>query len=113
MLKKVLSVALVGLLGGAFIFGCGKRDGNNLPESKEMAAANIRKVKLDIEGMTCTGCEYSVETALTKIAGVTNAEANYEGKSVEVAFDPEVAAVAQLVEAVNKTGFKAKAEELN
>ncbi len=113
MLKKVLSVALVGLLGGALIFGCGKDDGKDLPESKEMAAANIQKVKLDIEGMTCTGCEYSVETALTKIAGVTNAEADYEGKSAEVAFDPEVAAVAQLVEAVNKTGFKAKAEELN
>lgn len=31
MLKKVLSVALVGLLGGALIFGCGKPDGNNLP----------------------------------------------------------------------------------
>ena len=113
MLKKVLSVALVGLLGSALIFGCGKGERKNLPESKEMAAANIQKVKLDIEGMTCTGCEYSVETALTKIAGVTNAEADYEGKSAEVEFDPGVATVAQLVEAVNKTGFTAKASEIN
>lgn len=113
MLKKVLSVAFVGLLGGALIFGCGKGDRKNQPESQKMAAANVRMVKLDIEGMTCTGCEYGVKTALEKIDGVTKAEADFEAKSAEVEFDPEVATVAQMVEAVNQTGFTAKAPETN
>lgn len=44
---------------------------------------------------------------------VTKAEASFASKSAEVEFDPELATVAQLVEAVNKTGFKAQAPKPN
>ena len=113
MFKTVVSIALVSFLGAALIFGCGKTNDQNLPESKEAVVANAKMVKLDIEGMTCTGCEYGVKTALEKIEGVTKAKADFEAKSAEVEFDPEVATVAQMVEAVKQTGFTAKTPEMN
>ena len=63
--------------------------------------------------MTCSGCEFGVETALKKVDGVKQAEASFDKKSAEVEFDPSVAKVDQLVEAVNQAGFKAKTTNLN
>ena len=57
--------------------------------------------------------EFGVETALKKVAGVKQAEASFDEKSAEVEFDSSVANVDQLVEAVNKVGFKAKTTNLN
>jgi copper chaperone CopZ len=107
-------MGVVALLGAALVFGCGKYNENTpIPETKEVATASIQKVKLDVQGMVCTGCEIGVETALKKLAGVTGADADFASKSAEVEFDPQQVTVDKLVEAVNKTGFTAKAPQLN
>ncbi len=110
MFKKVVSIGLVFFLGAVLLFCCGKNNSNETPKA---TTVNIQKVKLDVQGMTCTGCEYGVETALKKIAGVTKAEADFVSGSAEVEFDPQQVTVDKLVEAVNKTGFTAKAPQLN
>lgn len=110
MFKTVVSLGLVFLLGAALLFCCGK---NHSDETPKATTVNIQKVKLDVQGMTCTGCEYGVETALKKIAGVTKAEADFASKSAEVEFDPKVANVDQLVEAVNQSGYQAQGPKLN
>ena len=112
--KKFLTLGLVFLFGAALIFGCAKTNERAQTEKPaETVAANMQKVKLDIEGMTCSGCAFGVETALKKVAGVNQAEASFDEKSAEVKFDPTIAKVDQLVEAVNKAGFKAKAGNMN
>ncbi len=115
MLAKFLSVGIVAVLAATLFLSCGKyNEKGQANDSKEVATAmNVAKVTLDVQGMTCSGCEYSVKSALKEIAGVTKAEASFANKSAEVEFDPEVATVAQLVEAVNKTGFKAQAPKSN
>ncbi len=114
MNKKFLSLGLVVLLGTALIFGCAKTNEKTQTEKPgETVAINVQKVKLDIEGMTCSGCAFGVETALKKVAGVKQVEASFDEKSAEVEFDPTIAKVDQLVEAVSKAGFKAKAGNMN
>jgi len=110
MNKNFLSLGLVLLLGAALIFSCAK---TQTEKPGEAIAVNVQKVKLDIEGMTCSGCAFGVETALKKVDGVKLAEASFDEKFAEVEFDPSVAKFDQLVEAVNKAGFKAKATNLN
>ena len=114
MIKKFLSLGLVVLLGAALILGCVKtKEKTQTEKPGETVAINVQKVKLDIEGMTCSGCAFGVETALKKVDGVKQAGASFDEKSAEVEFDPAVAKVEQLVEAVSKAGFKAKAASLN
>lgn len=40
--------------------------------------------------MACTGCEETVESALTKVEGVRRVEANHGGGTVEVVVDEAV-----------------------
>ena len=63
--------------------------------------------------MTCSGCEYNVESALKKIDGVTKVKAAFARHAAEVEFDPETATVAQLVQAVNGLGYTAEEQKLN
>jgi copper chaperone CopZ len=114
MHAKLSGLGLVVLLGAALIFCCGKSNERAQTEKKaEAVAADVQKVKLGVEGMTCSGCAFGVETALKNVAGVKQAEVRFDEKSAEVEFDPTIAKVDQLVEAVSKAGFKAKAANLN
>ncbi len=67
------------------------------PQSYEMA----------IEGMTCASCVGRVEKALGKLDGVLSAEVNLATERAAVQVQAGVAGPADLVRAVEKTGFKA------
>lgn len=60
---------------------------------------------LTVEGMSCSGCEQSVETALTKVPGVRNATADADSGTVTVDGDADAAT---LREAVSAAGFEAR-----
>ncbi len=110
MLRKLLQISIVSLVGAVLFSGCGKyADNSHAEESKEVTSANIEKITLDVQGMTCSGCEHAVESALKKIDGVAKAKADFTHDMAEVQFDPDIISVEQLVDAVNGTGFSAKA----
>jgi len=43
-----------------------------------------------VTGMACTGCEQNVESALRNLSGVSSAEADHEGETVEVVVEDGV-----------------------
>lgn len=57
--------------------------------------------------MTCSGCAVSVRNALLETPGVASAEVDLESARAKVQYDSARVSLAQLVEVVNKTGFKA------
>ena len=70
---------------------------------------NIVKAKLEIEGMTCTSCEQSVDYALKSEKGVLSAESSYKTGIAYVQFDDTKVQPEQLKKAVeNKVGYKVK-----
>jgi mercuric reductase len=71
-----------------------------------------RKYRLQVEGMTCTGCEGHVETALNSI-GAKNVDVNF--RRGEAVFElPEHIDIEKAKEAVNKAHYKAgKAEAIH
>jgi len=46
---------------------------------------------LSVSGISCTGCEQTVEDALAELDGVTSVEADHEGDTVEVGVEDGVA----------------------
>lgn len=72
------------------------------------AQADIKAVKLDIEGMTCGSCAASVKSALGKLDGVRDVQISFEQKGGTVAFDAAKVNERSIVDAVNKSGFKAQ-----
>jgi len=61
---------------------------------------------IDVQGMSCDGCEETVKDALGDVPGVTDATADRETGSATVEGDAERAA---LVEAVEQAGYDASA----
>lgn len=60
---------------------------------------------LQVDGMTCDGCENNIAFALTGLSGVNVVKADHESKTVTVDYDPEVIDPAALGEAIEAMGY--------
>lgn len=84
------------------------------PQQQAAAAAQpaqLSTVELKVSGMTCSGCAVSVRNALLETPGVVSAEVNLESAHAKVQYDAARVSTVRLVDAVNKTGFKASLGE--
>ncbi|MFB6272339.1 MAG: heavy metal translocating P-type ATPase [Salinibacter sp.] len=61
--------------------------------------------------MSCASCARSVEQALEAVDGVTRSEVNFATERADVALDAEEAAVRDLVEAVEESGYAVRTTE--
>ena len=70
-------------------------------------AAQLSSIELKVSGMTCSGCAVSVRNALLEVPGVTSTSVDREAGRATVQYDSSKVSADQLLEAVNKTGYKA------
>ena len=50
----------------------------------------MKEIKLNVEGMTCGGCENRIKNALSEIEGVESVVASHETKEVTITLNAEV-----------------------
>ncbi len=82
---------------------------NNASKTIIVMENDIVEAILKVEGMTCTGCEHSVNYALTSSEGVIEASSSYETGTAFVKFDKSKISIAELAAAVeNETGYKVR-----
>ena len=75
--------------------------------------SNIIEAKLFIKGMTCTGCEESVNYTLRNQEGVLNAVSSYESGIANVKYDKSKVKPEQLAQAIeDEVGYKVKSYEI-
>ncbi|MBV6476319.1 MAG: Copper-exporting P-type ATPase [Rhodocyclaceae bacterium] len=77
----------------------------NAPESRSA-------VDLPIEGMTCAACAARIEKQLNKLPGVS-AAVNFASERARVEFDAAAVSPPQLVETIEKAGFKVPPQSLD
>lgn len=65
-----------------------------------------RTVTLQVEGMTCSGCERRVGIALRRGEGVSEATANHRTGEVRVRFDRTASGPDALVERIVTAGYE-------
>jgi copper chaperone CopZ len=107
-MKKLFFIALI----AAFIAGCaGKTTSTeNVADATATAVAN-KTVTVTIEGMTCTGCENTIQDAVTKIAGISTIKASHLDSTAVVSFDSTKTNVAAIGEAVTEAGYVFKGQK--
>lgn len=101
-------VAIVALLFITFPYYSGVYFASSTaaPSSSDSQPA---KVVLNIEGMTCTGCEQAINHALKSQPGVFKAESNYKTGLAVVEYDSVKVDLEQLKQAVEKqAGYTVK-----
>lgn len=75
--------------------------------------SRVETITMDIEGMTCAGCEVSVENAASGVEGVLETNASYDTGKATVKYDRSKATKETIVTAINKTGFTVKPQSNN
>ena len=74
---------------------------------EQSAITDSSKVVLNIEGMTCGGCESQINSVLNKTEGVISCNASYKDASVTIIYDKEVTDSEGLSKIISKkTRFK-------
>lgn len=78
---------------------------NNNKEISGASESNLKLVNMEIEGMTCTGCEEHVEYAASQLEGVFFTKASYEAGNAAITFDKSVSSLEEVIDAINETGY--------
>jgi P-type Cu+ transporter len=68
-------------------------------------------ITIPVTGMTCAACQARVQRALAKTPGVDAAAVNLMMNTAAVTYDPSVASLSQLVDAIRATGYGAELPE--
>jgi len=76
---------------------------NNSVESEKLAEMDVRKIGLNIKGMTCEiGCARTIQSKLSKTEGVKFAEINFEKKNGIVEYDANKVSEKEIVNVVEQ-----------
>ena len=67
----------------------------------------MKEVKLNIEGMHCTGCSTRLEKVLNNVDGVEDAKVSLEEKMADIKYDETQVSEKELIDVVEDAGFKA------
>lgn len=96
--------ALLIFILAVFLFAC-----NQTSQKTEKSTVNVAAVKtleLRVSGMTCEGCENTIESALTNLDGVVSAEALHVDGLTTVSFDTTIVNADLLSQTINNLGYK-------
>jgi len=65
----------------------------------------IEKLALNVPGMTCPSCPFTVQKALKNLDGVFKAQADLQKKKAVVLYDPAKVSAAQIIKATTNAGY--------
>ena len=66
---------------------------------------------IPVEGMTCLTCELTIESSLKRLPGVESVDARVAEQAAHVRYDPAQIGLTEIVETINKTGYRARSPE--
>jgi len=75
------------------------------PNKKELDMS-FNELILNVRGMTCESCNLHVEHEVSLLPGYIDAKADYKTGTVKVKYDQSKSSKEDVVDAVNKTGYK-------
>jgi copper chaperone CopZ len=87
----------------ALAASCGNR---NKSENTSQATASV--IEVSIGGMTCTGCEQTIQRNLGKLDGVKSVKASFTAGSAVVEYFPERVDTLKMKESVTGSGYSVK-----
>jgi copper chaperone CopZ len=96
----ILTLVTFPYYGGAIAAGQGAND-------EQVAKAVFR-----VQGMSCSGCEATMEIALKKLDGVESVKASYDEGRAEISYRPSQVGVQKIQQAIEQLGYKAERVEL-
>ena len=85
-------------------FSC---SGNNEKTGSKKALPDTEPsyVEVSISGMTCTGCEQTIQKRVTDLEGVKSVTASFTTGKANIEYFPEVTDTTEIKDAITKSGY--------
>jgi len=99
---KKISIVLVMF---ALAISCQNRTTDKQDDTAITEDLSAVKYEIAIEGMTCTGCEETIEGGVMKIDGVESIEASHTDGKALVVFYSEKTDTTAISESITKSGY--------
>jgi len=81
--------------------GC---SGSSSKPAQNEVAENL-KVSLKVGGMTCDGCEKTIETGVAQLKGIKSVDASFKDSTVVVSLDTTLVHEADIKGTITKLGY--------
>ena len=111
-MKKILFLfAALGMMALA-LNGCnsGQKPDQDADENTGAVAAEWVEVTLNVEGMTCEGCENAVKAGVENLEGIASVESSHEEAWTKVKYDAGTTSVEEITAKITETGYLVKGE---
>ncbi|HRZ41378.1 MAG TPA: cation transporter [Bacteroidales bacterium] len=105
-MRKLLIVALLAVILAPACRNQQTQEPENLQEAID--STRLVTIRYSVEGMTCTGCENTINQAVTEIEGVTQAKSSHLEKYTEVTYDTALVQTDMIEKAINGKGYEFK-----
>ncbi len=103
-MKKILIIILV-IINGSFLTSCNSSD--KKPEKVILVKeSDIVREKIGVNGMTCVGCEVTLEENISKIEGVVSVKASHTEKEAIIEFDSTKTDINTITKTIKESGYK-------
>lgn len=106
-MKNILNLLLVSLL--LTTLACSsdsQKPVKEKPQKLEKIVAPTIWAELQVEGMTCTGCENSINKKVSALAGIGEVSSSHEKGVARVQLDTTQTQLKVIIEAIEKLGYK-------
>ena len=98
----------LGIIFFVFIAAAIACSGNNKKAEKSETTQQPSLIEVSIGGMTCTGCEQTIQTKLTKLEGVMMVKASFTTGTAMVEYLPGLVDTLKMREAITGSGYTCK-----
>lgn len=107
MMKNFLMLLLAAALLSACNSNAEKKDA---PAPEEAIAAEWVEVTLNVEGMTCDGCENAIKAGVENLDGIASVESSHEEAWTKVKYDKNQTSLEDIESKITETGYEVKGE---
>ena len=104
-MRKLMILLVAALL----LAGC-----NNAQKTEETAETSLSaewvEVTLNVEGMTCDGCENAIKAGVESLDGIASVESSHEEAWTKVKYDKNATSLKDIEAKITDTGYEVKGE---
>jgi copper chaperone CopZ len=98
--KKISPLLLI--LVAVIVTSCGFKGKKDL---KKAEGVELTRIEVSVSGMSCTGCEQTIQSNVAKIDGIYNIKAAFTTGKAIVDFNPSVADTSEIRRAIVASGY--------
>ena len=108
-MKKMLIV----LMAAALMYACNSnsRTADDKDTATNAMAAEWVEVVINVDGMTCDGCEKAIKAGVESLKGIQSVESSHEEGWTRVSYDKNLTSLEDIEGKITQTGYVVKGEK--